>query len=584
MDYDQILMLSILIVALFFFITGFLRYDVVATMTLLLSVFLGLVPVKHTFIGFSHSAVIMVAAVFIISRAVENTGLLDEMANYLRLRRKNIPKQIFVLCSMVVLISAFINNVGAVALMIPVALKIARIKNIPRRALLMPLSFSSLLGGLITLIGTTPNIIVSEYRRTVSGSPFHFLDFTPVGLSVAVVGLVFMSLVGWRLIHLQKVGDKKKYVEEFTLELEVKSDSPLIHTKIIRMMKEYEGRANLLAILRDGEVIRENLGYYVVKTGDVFILETDKWTAGELMNQYNLINEPKSSKISHNYFLSEITLLPQSFLCSKPIKELNLIETYGIEVIAISRRNARFTESLREIILKPGDAILIKSEQKITQDRLYDLNSIIFEEKYVRSFSKSGTIKVMTFFGLAIAAVISDLLRPDVAFFTAAAAMVLTGCISLDRAYQSVNLPIIVLIGTLIPIGEAMESTGTAKLIAQGIHYFGQSLPIGLNLYLLIVTCMLFANFINTSIVALIFSPIAIMVASDWAASPDPFLMAIAVGSSCTFLIPVGHQSNTLVIGPGNYLFSDFWRMGLPLTVLLSIVATLLIMFFWPFY
>ncbi|WP_160264746.1 SLC13 family permease [Legionella norrlandica] len=584
MNYEQILFLVLIITALIFFISGIIRYDLVAAITLLLAVAFGLVPIKETFIGFSHSAVITVGTLFIISRAVENTGILGEIAYYLQLRRKNIPKQILVLSSAMISLSAFINNVAAVALMIPIALKISRIRNIPRRALFMPLSFSSLLGGLITLIGTSPNIIVSDFRKNKLGSAFHFLDFAPVGIGVAIVGLAFIAWVGWRLIPLITDKDNKPFLEKFTFEFRVKADSPLLNRKMVHLIKEFQDRAELLVVLRGGEVIRENLKYLTVKIDDILIVETDKWTSGELTSQYKLVREPQYQKMeSMDYFLTEIILLPQSFLETKPIKDLNLIETYGIEIIAISRRNATFTKSLREITPQTGDVLLVKSDNKLTQEGLYALNCIAAGESRIRLFSKKATIKVFSIFFLAIAAVISGLVRTDIAFFAASIAMILTRCLSLEGAYQSINLPILVLIATLIPVGQAMETTGTATLIAQGFYYYGHALPITMNLFILIVICMLFANFINTAAVALIFSPIALMIASGWSVSPDPFLMAVAVGSSCAFITPVGHQANTLVLGPGNYQFSDYWRIGLPLTVILAVTATLLIRLFWSF-
>lgn len=584
MDYDQILIILILIFALIFFLSGIFRYDVVASITLLLSVFFGLVPFKDTFTGFSHSAVITVAAVFVISRAVENTGILSEMSNYLRLRRKHIPKQNLIICSVVIVLSAFINNVAAVALMLPLTLQIARIKNIPRQALLMPLAFSSLMGGLITLIGTPPNIIISNFRKSNIGNSFYFFDFAPVGLGVSIVGIIFIAVVGWRLLPLAKGDGVKKISEKFTVELKVAWNSRLVHKKVSYIMKEFKGRFNLFAIVREGEVIQKNLRYYTVKANDIFIMETDKWTLGQLINEFRFTYLQAQAPESREYFLSEVTILPQSSLCNKSIKELNLLESYGIEIIAISRRNVNLTQPIKEIVLEPGDALLIKSSLEITQDKLDTLNCVIFEEKNIHPFSKRASIQVLTIFGIALVTVIFNLIPADVAFFASAVVLVMTRCISLKETYQSINLPIIVLIGTLIPVGAAMETTGVAKIIAQNLYYYGQVLPIGINLFFLIVVSMLFSNLINNAAIALIFSPIALQIASGWGASPDPFLMAVAVGASCTFLTPIGHQSNILVWGPGNYKFSDYWRMGLPLTILISIVATLLIMLFWPFY
>ncbi|GGI81783.1 SLC13 family permease [Legionella impletisoli] len=587
MNYDQVVLSIILGLALIAFISNIVRYDVVASVVLLLTVFFGLIPVTKTFSGFSHSAVITVAAIFVISRAVETSGILSEIANFIRLRKKNIPKQNLALCSMVVALSAFINNVGAVALMIPITLKIARIKNIPRQQMLMPLAFSSLIGGLITLIGTPPNIIISDYRKKYLGEAFYFFDFAPVGLGLAVIGVLFISYWGWKLIPLGKTSEEKKPTEKFTVELKVKPHSTLINKKVASLLNDYEDKIELLAMVREEEVIRENLGFYTVFPGDSFILETDKWTVNELISQYKLSAEyrpqAKNSK-SKPHFLSEITVLPQSPLLKKPIEALKLPESYGIEVIAVSRRNTTITERIKALKLKPGDGLLVKSEFKISPDILEALNGVFLEEKHIRPFSKTLSIKVATIFGIALFAIILNLVRVDVAFFAAAVMMVITGCLSLNRAYQSINLPIIVLIAALIPVGEAMESTGTAKLLGTALYYYGQVLPIGLNLFFLILVAMLLSNLINNAAVALIFAPIALQIAADWGAAADPFLMGVAIGSSCTFLTPVGHQSNTLILGPGNYRFSDYWLMGLPLTLIIAIIGTLLIMLFWPFY
>ncbi|WP_133129308.1 SLC13 family permease [Legionella yabuuchiae] len=587
MNYDQVVLTIILVLALVAFTTNIVRYDVVASLALLLTVFFGLIPVKKTFTGFSHSAVITVAAIFVISKAVENSGVLSQIANYIRLRKKNIPKQNLALCSMVVGLSAFINNVGAVALMIPITLKIARIKNIPRQQMLMPLAFSSLIGGLITLIGTPPNIIISDYRKRYIGEAYYFFDFAPVGLGLAIVGVLFIAYWGWKLIPLPKGKEEQKPTEKFTVELKVKPNSSLINKKVASMLNDYEDKIELLAMVRAEEVIRENMGFYTVYPGDSFILETDKWTVNELIDQYKLSAEYrpeiKNSK-TKPHFLSEITVLPQSPLLKKPIEALKLPESYGIEIIAVARRNTTVTERIKELKLKPGDALLVKSEFKISPDILEALNGVFLDQKHVRPFSKKASIKVITIFAIALLAIIFNLVRVDVAFFAAAVLTVITGCLSLERAYRSINLPIIVLIGTLIPVGEAMESTGTAKLLGTTLYYYGQTMPLGINLFLLILVAMILSNLINNAAVALIFAPIALQMAADWSASADPFLMGVAIGSSCTFLTPVGHQSNTLILGPGNYRFSDYWLMGLPLTVIIASIGTLLIMLFWPFY
>lgn len=583
MDYQQIALLILLFIALILFASGWIRYDLVSALTLTLAVFLGLVPFNKAFSGFSHAAVITVAAVFVISRAVENTGILEELASHLKLRKKIIWKQIAIIGATVIVLSAFINNVGAVALMIPVTLKIARIKNIPRGLMLMPLAFSSLLGGLLTLIGTPPNIIISDYRSNFANAPFSFFDFTPVGLGVAFVGVLFISFLGWRLIPLIKRKKEEAPHEEFTVELRMMTASSLINKRLSKMMREYKEKFQFLALVRDGEVIHENLERYKIEKKDSFILETDKWTLRELMDQYKLYIEPKQEKTYlSDYYLTEIALLPQSDLCRHTIAELKLQEKYGFEIIAVSRRGTSITERLGDITLEAGDSLLIKSKRKITPDQVIEIDCVLIEETRIRPFSLKKTIKVISIFVGALICVVTGLLKVDVAFFAAAVIMLLTKCLSLDNAYKSINMPIIILIGTLIPVGEAIDNTGTAKMIAEAIYTYGQTLPTWANIFILMMVCMLLSNLINNAAVALLFAPIALQMSVDWGASVDPFLMAVAVGSSCTFLTPIGHQSNALVLGPGNYRFSDYWLMGLPLTLLIGVIGTILIMYVWP--
>lgn len=586
MSYENVLFFILLLIAIITFISGKLRYDLVGILLLLVSTFLGLVPYKMMFSGFSHSAVITIASIFVISSAVENTGIMDLLADNLKLRKKNIWKQIAVICLVVMVLSAFINNVGAVALMMPVTLKIAQSKNISRRLILMPLSFSSLLGGLTTLIGTPPNIIVSDYRNFAGLGSFSFFAFTPVGLITALAGISFIVFLGWRLIPTNKLKRvKKTRYELFTIELIAKEGSSLIGKKIARMLNEYADKLQLVALVRDDKFIKENLEYYTIKTNDSFIIATDKWTARDLANQFRLsivTAHKKPFKIEH--YLTEIVVIPQSEFQNKTVADVNLEHADQIEIIAISRRGVTLVEKIQNVTLQIGDVLLIKSDQQFTQAKADLYNCLVIETTYLNSFSLINTIKVFTLFSLAIIAVISNLLRVDLAFFSAAIMMLLTGCINLTSAYRSINGPILILVGSLIPIGQAMLNTGTAKFIANGFFLYGHNFPIWISIFTLIVICMLMANVIHTAAVALLFAPIALQIAVNWSASPNPFLMAVAIGASSTFISPIGHQCNLLILGPGNYRFTDFWRMGLPLSVIISIVATIFIMIVWPAY
>jgi len=583
MTFDQITLSFLLLSALVFFIIGRPRYDIVSLALLIIATLLGIVPLDKTFLGFSHAAVITVIAIFVISAAIENTGLLNILSHHLKLRRKVIWKQILLITGLVAALSGMINNVGAVALLIPVTLNIARLKNIPRSFLLMPLAFGSLLGGLITLIGTPPNIIISDFRNTYTGEPFAFFDYTPVGLGVAIVGVLFIALAGWRLIPLAKEEEEEIKYEDFTVELNVKGSSSLIGKKVAKLIHFNQERMKLFALIRENEIYTQNLEHYTVKTGDSFVIETDKYFLRDLIDEFQLIfvEKGEASK-DKDYFLLELALLPASELVEKNVGDLSTLDDYGFEIIAVSRRGETLSTRLEEIILMPGDLLLIKSPTKLSHEIAETIDCLLMEEKVIKQFSKRLAVRVFFIFALSLFAVIFKLLPADVAFMSAALLMLLTGCLSLEKGYRSINWPVVVLVGTLIPVGQAMETTGTAQLIGQLMYQTGKTFPIWLNLYALVLTCMLLSNLINNAAVALVFAPIAFQLSHDWGASLDPFLMAVAVGASCTFMTPIGHQSNALVLGPGRYRFKDFFYLGLPLTLLVSIAATILILFVWP--
>jgi len=587
MDYQQFSLLSLLTLALAFFIRGRPRYDLVSFVTLLLASLLGIVPFEKSFTGFSHAAVITVIAIFIISAAVEKTGLLENLAYKLKLQHKVVWKQIGILCVLVCLISSLINNVGAVALLIPVTLKVARIKNIPRGLLLMPLAFSSLLGGLVTLIGTPPNLIISQYRYYYRLEHFHFFDFTPVGLIVALFGILFISLIGWRLIPVRRKHDHEvegKH-EIFRIELKVPKSSSLLNKKGAEISHYGGEKIQFHTLIREEEFNTENLEYFSIKADDVLILETDKWTLRDLVQEYDLkILSKKEIESEVSYSISEITLLPHSEMIGQKVSKINDSDFFPFIILAVSRSGEKLAERVQDIKLQPGDVLLIKSRKKMTREHARNYDSLLIEETWIPALDKKQVTKVVTLFGAGILSVIFGILRTDIAFMTVAIMMILTKCLSLENAYKSIQWPIVVLLGTLIPVGEAMETTGLAKKISVEMYELTKFFPMWVSLYFLIVTSMLLSNLMNNAAVAVVFAPIAATFASFLEASIDPFLMGIAVGASTPFLTPIGHQSNALVFGPGKYRFSDYWRMGLPLTLIVSVIATIVITFVWPFF
>ncbi len=588
MDYLNIAFLLLLIGGAVLFVFSSLRYDLVAVLLLLGSAILGVVPDGKVFSGFGHPAFITLASIFIITRAIENTGFISRLEYHLRVRKKIIWRQVFLICGAVMLLSALINNVAAVALFLPVTLRISKINNIPRSYLLMPLSFCSLLGGLTTLIGTPPNIIVSDYRSHIGLSSFSFFDFTLVGLPVAIIGFCFIVFLGWRLLRMQKNNNKEKsflHNELFTSELVVSSRSSLVGKRLSHLLNEYSDKVTLLALIRDGSIVTENVGLYIAKNQDSLVIKTDKSTLRLLIDQYNLDFSTQKTRFKKKYhYVIDSVIMPESQFVGRSIQEINSEKFKNLDIIALSRRGMTITEKIEKITLQVGDVLLFVGENEITQDEIDQYDLLLIGETQVRTFSLLLLTKVSLIFGVAIIATMSHLLKVDIAFFSAAMLMILTNCIRLDTAYRSIQWPILFLVAALIPIGNAMITSGFATFIAKFLYFHGQNYPLWISLLSLIVICILSATVFNTAIVALLFSPVAIQLAAQWMASPDPFLMAVAIGASCSFITPIGHQSNMLILGPGNYRFGDFWRMGLPLTFIVSIVATFLIALIWPAY
>ena len=591
MPVEQIIVFSTLGLVLILFIWGRWRYDLVALFALLVVTISGLVSPEEAFLGFGHPAVITVAAVLIVSRALFNSGMVDYIVGMLAKAGTNPRVQLVLLVLAVTICSGFMNNIGALALFMPVAIKMARKGGYSPAMLLMPLAFGSLLGGLITQVGTPPNIIISIFRAdTAAGAPFRMFDFLPVGAGVALAGVLFIVLIGWRLIPVRKgrLSSEELFdIENYITELLVPKKSELTGKRLRDLEQATEGDIVVVGHTRGGQRYSAPSPYRTFKAGDQLTIRANAEDLQELISATGLKLD-ESGKLdreklsSEEIILLEATVTKNSILEGRTARSLNLRSRYGVNLIGLARQGGRLRKSPDTVAFRVGDVLLLQGPGDTLYEVMPDLGLLPLVERGLRVGKPRRIILSLSIFIAALILAAVGVISIQIAFTAAALVMVLVGLISLREIYESIDWPVIVLLGAMIPVSIALETSGGAHLVADYVLVLSGSAAAWVTLTVILVGTMFLSDLVNNAAAAVLMAPIAINVADGIGASADPFLMAVAIGASCAFLTPIGHQSNTLVMGPGGYKFGDYWRMGLPLELIIVIVAIPLLMFFWP--
>ncbi|GEK71549.1 MULTISPECIES: SLC13 family permease [Halomonas] len=604
------------------FVWGRFRYDLVALAALLAAVGLGLVPAEGAFAGFGHPAVITVAAVLVLSRGFERSGLVDLIAEQALRVGDRIMLQTLVLSGTVLVLSGIMNNVGALALMLPVALRLAREHDTPPSLLLMPLAFGSLLGGLTTLIGTPPNIIISAYRRSLTGEGFGMFDFFPVGASVALAGLVVIVLAGRYLVP-QRAGqasmDAMFDTAHYLVELRVPEDGKAVGWSLRDLHQAVEEPIPVLAVVRDERRHPGHTFLGALREHDILLVEAGPEEMALLEDKAGLAvgaeaereaedaeetgradregeeggngedgkggkskTHDKATTDTEGLQLVEAVVRNDSLMQGRTVGQLRLLNQFGLHLVAVARDGGRLRQRLRDIRFRAGDVLLLQGGEEEIGESLTTLGCLPLASRDLALGQPRRLALSVAIFAAAIVAMLFDWLPAAVALSGAALASLLAGVLSLREAYQAIDGPVIVLLGAMIPVGQALETSGGAALIAETLLALGGDWPVALTLAGLFALGLLLSNVINNAAAALLMAPIAASLAEGFEASVDPFLMAVAVSVSCAFLTPIGHQSNTLVMGPGGYRFGDYWRLGLPLSLAVMAVAIPLILVVWP--
>jgi len=620
MTTPQILILAILLITAALFLWDRWRHDMVAVAALLACVLAGLVPAADAFAGIGHPAVITVACVLILSSGLKNSGAVDVLMRYVVPAAAGPTLTIGALTALAALLSAFMNNVGALALLMPLALQIAVKQSLPPGRVLMPLAFGSILGGMTTLIGTPPNLIVSSFRQQSGNGGYAMFDFTPVGLAVAVTGVLFIALIGWRMVPARKQAgtegfDTGAYLTEAKLPEGAKAAGKTLR-EIDTILDETD--AQVTGVVRNNVRITAPSRGWVVRAGDILIIEAEAEALGGALSALGLKLEeaktppknetedaetgdmrkaaahaPKTppeeaggkavdnAPSGDDITLQELAVLPGSMLAGRSASDLLLRTRYGINLLAVSRQGRRSLARLRAMPIAAGDVLLMQGAPEALAEFSSSAGCVPLAERELRIPDKR---KALTASGIMAAAIGGAAFGLPAAITFAAGVLLsmVTRTVPPRAAYEAVDWPVIVLLGALIPVAGAMETTGAAEVIARVLveNIAGGHAIVGLAL-ILIVT-MTLSDLMNNAATAAVMCPIAIGTASQLGANSDPFLMAVAIGASCAFLTPIGHQNNTLILGPGGFRFGDYWRMGLPLEIIVVAVSIPVLLMVWP--
>ncbi len=611
---EQLIVFGVLAATLVLFVWNRWRYDLVALAALLACALTGVVPPEEVFAGLGHPAVISVAAVLVLSRGLLNAGVVDSVARRLMQVGERPWAQVAALTGIVALSSGFMNNVGALALFMPVAIWMSRQSGRSPSYLLMPLAFGSLLGGTLTLIGTPPNLIIAGYRAEAGEAPFGMFAFLPVGAAVTVAGVLFIALLGWRLVPRRQEqegnGDLfeiSAYLTEVRVPEGCKYAGRTLHALIGAVQDEAD--VQVIALIRGDERQRMPSTYEVLREGDILLVEADSDSlkalldvtgvelAADVEEQENKAHDEqeaaeqaveqekaeKNHKSRHGELtLAEAIVSPGSMLVGTSASGLDLRERHGVNVLAVARQGQRLRQRLGEIRFAAGDILLLQAREDALQSSLNSLGCLPLASRGLSITTPRNVMLASAIFAITLASIAFGLLPAATALVTGALVMILVGLIPLGRIYESIDMPVIVLVAAMLPVGQALETTGGSQLIADALLELGQSLPAAATLALLMVAVMLISNVVNNAAAAVLAAPVAISLARGMDASVDPFLMAVAIGASCAFLTPIGHQSNTLVMAPGGYRFGDYWRLGLPLSILVVLCAVPAILWIWP--
>jgi len=589
MTNEQIILFSLFGVVFGMLLWGRFRYDIVAFSALLAGVVLGVVPTKDAFDGFGHPATLVVALVLVVSAGLVRSGAVFLITRTLVDASRSLGAHIALMGAIGGVLSAFMNNVAALALLMPVDIQTARKAGRSAGLSLMPLSFATILGGMVTLIGTPPNIIIAAIREESLGAPFQMFDFAPVGGAAAIAGLAFVALVGWRLIPargdaLAAAEDLSAYIAELTI--------PKKSKHIGKRLAELNDAADaadvaILGLIRDGKRRYGQSRNTALQAGDALVLEAtpdalDEFRAALDLAMTDAKREEALRADGDGVEILEVVVTDTARIANKTAMAIGLAWRQRAVVLGISRQGQRITQHLRKTVIKPGDILLLLVPRDTGTDVSEWLGCLPLANRGLAVTENSKVWLAIGLFAAAVAAASVGLIYLPIALGLVVVAYVLAKIIPLAELYDHINWPVVVLLGSMIPLGAALETSGGTELIAEALVSWTMGMPAWAVLTILMIVTMTLSDVLNNTATTIVAAPIGIQMAQSLGVNPDPFLMAVAVAASSAFLTPIGHKNNTLILGPGGYSFGDYWRIGLPLEIIVVAVSIPAILVFWP--
>jgi di/tricarboxylate transporter len=567
-----------------------LRYDLVAAAALSVATLTGVVPANKAFEGFANPVIIIIASVLVLGRAVAASGVIETVMRRILAGVQSQSLQIGTLTAAVTFLSAVMKNVGTLGIFMPIAIQVAQRSGRSPSSYLMPLAFGSLVGGTMTLIGTSPNLLISSVRQDLTDQPFGLFDFMPVGLPLSLIAIGFLAFA-WRFIPQRRTNaigtDRAFNVEDYVSEARIPTDSPIIGKSVAELETLGEGEVSVNAIVSPSGRRHIPSGSWRLAEGDVLMLRADPVAAKPLIDRAGLEvvgadKLPPATNKDEEIESIEAVVTGESPLVGQTPRRLHLRRDYGVSLLAIGRAGQPITTPLPRTKLQVGDVLVLQGRQGELTETLMRLGCLPLAERHITLGRTRQRLIPIVVLLAALGAASLQLVPVQIAFFVGAMLVVLLRSLSLKAAYDSIDWPIIVMLGCVIPVGESLKGTGATDLIAGVLTGAAAHLPSILALALILVASMLITPLLHHAAAVLVMGPVAAAVAHNLGYGTDAFLMAVALGASCDFLTPIGHQNNLLVMGPGGYRFNDYWRLGLPLSCLVAVLGTLLIAQFWP--
>lgn len=628
MTHDQIAIMTIIAASIGMFLWGRWRHDMVAVGALVSCVLAGLVAPQEAFAGFGHPAVVTVACVLVLSRGLQLSGAVDALTRAVLPAGAGPTLSIAALAALAAVLSGFMNNVGALALLMPVAIQVAGRLGLPPGQVLMPLAFGSILGGTTTLIGTPPNLIIAGFRAAQPDMDgFGMFDFTMVGLPLTLVGVAFIALVGWRLVPARKQAGAAGFeTSAYITEVRVPETSATAGKQVreIRAVLE-EVDAQLLDLVRNDVYMRTPRPGKILRGGDILVLEADVGALTEVLSRLDLrLEEDKRASAAGKQApeqedahgpeagdrldealadsgtageaeeksgqpaqrdeaaLMEMAVLPESRIVGSSASDLALRTRFGINLLAVARQGTCTMARLRSLRISPGDVLLMQGAPEVLSEFAGNSACVPLAPRELRIPDKRKALVATGIMVVSVGVAALGLLPAAVSFAAGVLASMALRTVPLRTVYEAVDWPVVVLLGALLPVAGAMQDTGAADLIARLLLDNVAQGDAMIGLAVIMVTTMVLTDLMNNAATAAVMAPIGLGAAVQLGVNADTFLMAVAIGSSCAFLTPIGHQNNTLILGPGGFRFGDYWRMGLPTDLLVIAVSLPLLLWFWP--